>query len=72
MFAFDQDQCHLFLPLGLLALLQFDVRKDAEQSTKLDEIVELLLAAGYFRARIKGLNPFDKVRHSVLTSVKWL
>ncbi|CAB1328820.1 unnamed protein product [Coregonus sp. 'balchen'] len=25
------------------------------------EILELLLAAGYFRARIKGLGPFDKV-----------
>ena len=25
------------------------------------ETVELLLAAGYFRARIKGLSPFDKV-----------
>ena len=24
--------------------------------------MELLLAAGYFRARIKGLSPFDKVR----------
>lgn len=28
---------------------------------KLVEILELLLAAGYFRARIKGLSPFDKV-----------
>uniref|UniRef100_A0A673HKI3 Coiled-coil domain-containing protein 93 n=1 Tax=Sinocyclocheilus rhinocerous TaxID=307959 RepID=A0A673HKI3_9TELE len=28
---------------------------------KLAEILELLLAAGYFRARIKGLSPFDKV-----------
>ena len=46
---------HAILPL------QFDVREDAEQSTKLDEIVELLLVAGYFRARIKGLSPFDKV-----------
>lgn len=25
------------------------------------ETIELLLAAGYFRARIKGLSPFDKV-----------
>lgn len=25
------------------------------------EIVELLLSAGYFRARISGLSPFDKV-----------
>uniref|UniRef100_A0A672IGA7 Coiled-coil domain-containing protein 93 n=1 Tax=Salarias fasciatus TaxID=181472 RepID=A0A672IGA7_SALFA len=35
--------------------------KDEEQSVKLGEILELLLAAGYFRARIKGLSPFDKV-----------
>uniref|UniRef100_A0A3P8NWL9 Coiled-coil domain-containing protein 93 n=1 Tax=Astatotilapia calliptera TaxID=8154 RepID=A0A3P8NWL9_ASTCA len=34
---------------------------DEEQSVKLTEILELLLAAGYFRARIKGLSPFDKV-----------
>ena len=27
----------------------------------LQEICELLVAAGYFRARIKGLQPFDKV-----------
>lgn len=38
------------------------MREDAEQSVKLDETVELLLAAGYFRARIKGLSPFDKAR----------
>ena len=29
------------------------------------EITELLVAAGYFRARIKGLPPFDKVLTSV-------
>jgi len=28
---------------------------------KLGQITELLLAAGYFRVRIKGLSPFDKV-----------
>jgi CCDC93, coiled-coil domain len=43
------------------AFLQFDVREDEEQGVKLNQIVELLLAAGYFRARIKGLSPFDKV-----------
>lgn len=26
-----------------------------------DQIVSLLLAGGYFRARIRGLSPFDKV-----------
>ena len=41
---------------------QFDVREDEEQNKKYEEIIELLLAAGYFRARIKGLSPFDKVR----------
>jgi hypothetical protein len=32
------------------------------QDVKLQETTQLLLAAGYFRARIKGLSPFDKVR----------
>jgi len=38
-----------------------DVREDEEQSVKLTQTVDLLLAAGYFRARIRGLEPFDKV-----------
>ncbi|GIZ04140.1 coiled-coil domain-containing protein 93 [Caerostris extrusa] len=38
-----------------------EVREDEEQERKFHEIIELLLAAGYFRARIKGLSPFDKV-----------
>ncbi|XP_047457539.1 coiled-coil domain-containing protein 93 isoform X2 [Mugil cephalus] len=42
-------------------LIQVETREDEEQSVKLAEILELLLAAGYFRARIKGLSPFDKV-----------
>jgi hypothetical protein len=37
------------------------VREDEEQKIKLQEIVDLLVAAGYFRARIKGLSSFDKV-----------
>jgi len=28
---------------------------------KLGQIIDLLLAAGYFRVRIKGLSSFDKV-----------
>lgn len=44
---------------------QVETREDEEQSVKLAEILELLLAAGYFRARIKGLSPFDKV-HTVM------
>ena len=39
----------------------YDVREDPEQIEKLNEIIELLVAAGYFRARIKGLSSFDKV-----------
>ncbi|KDR12439.1 Coiled-coil domain-containing protein 93, partial [Zootermopsis nevadensis] len=40
---------------------QVEVREDEEQKIKLQEIVDLLVAAGYFRARIKGLSSFDKV-----------
>ncbi|CAI5762583.1 Coiled-coil domain-containing protein 93 [Podarcis lilfordi] len=40
---------------------EVETREDEEQSIKLSEILELLVAAGYFRARIKGLSPFDKV-----------
>ena len=43
-------------------LFQFDVREDEEQDVKLGQTLDLLLAAGYFRARIKGLSPFDKVK----------
>uniref|UniRef100_A0A1A7X1V8 Coiled-coil domain-containing protein 93 n=1 Tax=Iconisemion striatum TaxID=60296 RepID=A0A1A7X1V8_9TELE len=42
-------------------VIQVETREDEEQTVKLSEILELLLAAGYFRARIKGLSPFDKV-----------
>jgi hypothetical protein len=42
-------------------ILKFDVREDEEQQTKFQETVELLVAAGYFRARIKGLSAFDKI-----------
>lgn len=44
-----------------------ETREDEEQSVKLAEILELLLAAGYFRARIKGLSPFDKVWQTLPT-----
>ncbi|XP_024919466.1 coiled-coil domain-containing protein 93 [Cynoglossus semilaevis] len=40
---------------------EVETREDEEQNIKLAEILELLLAAGYFRARIKGLSSFDKV-----------
>uniref|UniRef100_A0A8C7PLY7 Coiled-coil domain-containing protein 93 n=1 Tax=Oncorhynchus mykiss TaxID=8022 RepID=A0A8C7PLY7_ONCMY len=42
-----------------------ETREDEEQSVKLAEILELLLAAGYFRARIKGLGPFDKENSTI-------
>uniref|UniRef100_A0A803XWM7 Coiled-coil domain-containing protein 93 n=1 Tax=Meleagris gallopavo TaxID=9103 RepID=A0A803XWM7_MELGA len=45
----------------LLLICQVETREDEEQNIKLTEILELLVAAGYFRARIKGLSPFDKV-----------
>lgn len=41
--------------------LLYDVREDEEQMVKMQEIIDLLLAGGYFRARIKGLHNFDKV-----------
>ncbi|XP_013408338.2 coiled-coil domain-containing protein 93 [Lingula anatina] len=41
--------------------IEVETREDEEQNKKLNETIELLLAAGYFRARIKGLSPFDKV-----------
>lgn len=44
--------------------MQVEVREDEEQGRKLQEIVDLLVAAGYFRARIKGLSAFDKVKCS--------
>ncbi|XP_071072583.1 coiled-coil domain-containing protein 93 isoform X2 [Dasypus novemcinctus] len=43
------------------SLPEVETREDEEQNVKLTEILELLVAAGYFRARIKGLSPFDKV-----------
>uniref|UniRef100_A0AAR2JGI4 Coiled-coil domain-containing protein 93 n=1 Tax=Pygocentrus nattereri TaxID=42514 RepID=A0AAR2JGI4_PYGNA len=52
-FRYEQFHCTV--------MLQVETREDEEQSVKLAEILELLLAAGYFRARIKGLSPFDKV-----------
>ncbi|XP_026708122.1 coiled-coil domain-containing protein 93 [Athene cunicularia] len=47
--------------LFVTAMLWVETREDEEQNIKLTEILELLVAAGYFRARIKGLSPFDKV-----------
>lgn len=41
--------------------VEIEVREDEEQAVKLQEIIDILVAAGYFRARIKGLSAFDKV-----------
>eukprot|EP00762_Andalucia_godoyi_P004091 ANDGO_06296.mRNA.1 Coiled-coil domain-containing protein 93 homolog len=38
-----------------------NVPMNEEARNRLDEIVEMLVAAGYFRARISSLSPFDKV-----------
>ncbi|KAI1288131.1 Coiled-coil domain-containing protein 93 [Halotydeus destructor] len=35
-----------------------------------DEIIQLLVAAGYFRARIKGLSPFDKIVGGITWSLE--
>uniref|UniRef100_A0AC35FK69 Coiled-coil domain-containing protein 93 n=1 Tax=Panagrolaimus sp. PS1159 TaxID=55785 RepID=A0AC35FK69_9BILA len=40
---------------------QFDIREDEEQYAKMAEILDLLVSAGYFRAKIQGLSAFDKI-----------
>lgn len=42
-------------------IMKADVREDEDQGIKLQEMIELLVAGGYFRARIKGLSDFDKI-----------
>lgn len=51
-------------------LRKFDIREDPEQKAKCEQTVELLLAAGYFRARIKGLSEFDKVVGGLAWSIQ--
>uniref|UniRef100_A0A0K8TQD0 Coiled-coil domain-containing protein 93 n=1 Tax=Tabanus bromius TaxID=304241 RepID=A0A0K8TQD0_TABBR len=41
--------------------IQVERREDEEQNAKQQEIFDILVAAGYFRARIKGLSAFDKI-----------
>ncbi|CAF1096705.1 unnamed protein product, partial [Adineta ricciae] len=48
----------------------FDIREDPEQKAKCDQTMELLLAAGYFRVRIKGLSEFDKVVGGLAWSIQ--
>ncbi|CAF1227939.1 unnamed protein product [Rotaria magnacalcarata] len=54
----------------MATLGKFDVREDPEQKAKCDETMELLLAAGYFRVRIKGLSDFDKVVGGLAWSIQ--
>ncbi|CAF1116701.1 unnamed protein product [Rotaria sordida] len=51
-------------------LRKFDIREDPEQKAKCDQTMELLLAAGYFRVRIKGLSEFDKVIGGLAWSIQ--
>lgn len=41
--------------------IQVEKREDAEQTAMEQDIYDILVAAGYFRARIKGLSAFDKI-----------
>lgn len=43
------------------ALGKFDIREDEERLVKLAEIVDILFSAGYYRAKIQGLDHFDKI-----------
>ena len=49
-----------------------DLREDEESKEKFGQIIDLLLAAGYFRARISTLPPFDKVIAELLPMVSCL
>lgn len=40
------------------------LRNDEDNEKTYQKIVELLIAAGYFRARIQNLEPFDKVKQN--------
>ncbi|CAF3910488.1 unnamed protein product [Rotaria sp. Silwood2] len=54
----------------MLIIRKFDIREDPEQKAKCDQTMELLLAAGYFRVRIKGLSEFDKVVGGLAWSIQ--
>ncbi|XKL60150.1 hypothetical protein PGB90_001166 [Kerria lacca] len=41
--------------------IEIETREDEEQSIKYDHIVTMLVNAGYFRAKIKGISPFDVI-----------
>lgn len=41
--------------------MEAEKREDEQQKVKYEEIIELLIGAGYYRAKIKGISEFDKV-----------
>ena len=43
---------------------------DQEQQEKYEEIISLLLAGGYFRARISTLDPFDKIAGGIAWCIR--
>ncbi|KAL3994260.1 hypothetical protein ACH3XW_21010 [Acanthocheilonema viteae] len=45
----------------MTSVKEFDIREDEEQLLKLQDIIDLLVAAGYFRARIKSIPYFDRM-----------
>ena len=53
----------VFFKINFIFFIQelFEVKDDEEQQARLVDICDLLLAAGYFRVRLKGLSAFDKV-----------
>ncbi|OZC11979.1 hypothetical protein X798_01160 [Onchocerca flexuosa] len=46
---------------NLISAREFDIREDEEQLAKLQDIIDLLVAAGYFRALIKSIPHFDRI-----------
>lgn len=38
-----------------------NIKNDKEKANLFQNIIDLLLAAGYYRARVQSLEPFDKV-----------
>lgn len=41
----------------------YDIRVDEDQIETCNQIIKILLEAGYFRANINGLSEFDKVKY---------
>ena len=50
--------------------LEYDIRIDEDQIETCNQIINILLNAGYFRANINGLSEFDKVRHILVNALK--